>query len=218
MIGGVPCRVKPVLRRSGEAEVNAVTKSRPREKKSESIEVRLSYSEKRAFVETCRERGLTLSEALRTLMQEQSGSQRADITRMFSQWEFKMTCFASLGLATVIVLSGIQSESDAHTPLIAESFDSVDLDSDGKIDRAEYYLFVGMEPDGTLSEESREFLLARAAHLEGAPQSAAEREAVLDEELATIRAQVNEEFDRYDADGDGKISLGEFADQVGETY
>lgn len=68
-------------------------KNKPLEKKSETIEVRVSYSEKQAFMDACKETGTTASAAIRThisaavdpaIMREKRRNQLALLTLIFA--------------------------------------------------------------------------------------------------------------------------------------
>ena len=87
---------------------------KPREKKSESLEIRLPYSQKTAFIEACREQGISASEALRlqidSFVEEMSAPQKPQIfgatfdmiKRHKAKTLMGFTCLAtslSLGLA-----------------------------------------------------------------------------------------------------------------------
>lgn len=87
---------------------------KPREKKSESLEIRLPYSQKTAFIEACREQGISASEALRlqidNFVEEMSAPQKPQIfgatfdmiKRHKAKTMMGVTCLAtslSLGLA-----------------------------------------------------------------------------------------------------------------------
>lgn len=110
------------------------------EKKSESLEVRLSYSQKIAFMEACKKEGLTASEALRAgiegfleehSQQSQSTFQIKDVVTLM-----KRNIKKTLGTAGAVAAGGMLMLA---TPVVAsdEMFERLDRNSDGVITSGE---------------------------------------------------------------------------------
>ncbi|WP_120635921.1 EF-hand domain-containing protein [Ruegeria sp. EL01] len=105
-----------------------------KEKKSESLEVRLSLSEKNAFASRVTARGETMSAALRRLIAEDgvphSKTKEASTLK-------KITIAASPAVLTIAILAGASlSGAQAKTDFTGQ-FHEKDVNGDGFVDRAE---------------------------------------------------------------------------------
>lgn len=108
-----------------------MTVSRP-PKKSETLEVRLPYAAKTAFMERCRREGLTASEVVRAMI-DARGQTATRPRRMGRAW-----------LALAAVLGGIAIGA-AAAPAIAQAlpgsraeFERLDSNGDGLLSQAEF--------------------------------------------------------------------------------
>jgi hypothetical protein len=101
-------------------------------KKSETLEIRLPYSAKTAFMARCREDGLTASEALRRFIEQEIEGARPPRPRL--RWAQALAA-ALAGLA----LGAVAAPSLAHpTPNSRAAFERLDRNHDGVISFAEF--------------------------------------------------------------------------------
>ena len=98
-----------------------------RPKKSESLEVRIPYAAKQAFMAQCRSQGRTASEVVRELIE--AGGSVGKSARHRTRLGAMLLIAAALGAAAAPSLA---------RPLIEAEFDQLDRDGDGVIQRAEY--------------------------------------------------------------------------------
>lgn len=120
------------------------------EKKSESLEIRLPYSQKLAFMEACREDGTTASDTLRRLIADELERK----ARPEPQRSWTMTIrnnplriaagFAGTALAAATFGAGISMADD-------EVFDAFDRNGDGAITYSE---FLGPHDEGGQGDQS----------------------------------------------------------------
>ena len=103
---------------------------RPRLKKSESIEIRLPYSTKLAFMAGCRDRGVSASEALRRGIDAELGA--APIARS-SRRSWRLI----VGTVIAVLVGAAALPSLAHTGLRSE-FDRLDANRDGVVSAEEF--------------------------------------------------------------------------------
>lgn len=121
------------------------------EKKSESLEIRLPYSQKQAFMEACRERGVTASDVLRSFIADDLESQAAP-PQEERTWSMTLknnplktaASLAGAALAAATFGTGASFADD-------EVFSAYDKNSDGVISYSE---FAGQR-GGNIEEESR---------------------------------------------------------------
>lgn len=120
------------------------------EKKSESLEIRLPYSQKQAFMEACRERGVTASDVLRSFIADDlERSARAQEPRSWTMTlknnPFKTAAgIAGTTLAAATLGTGVSLADD-------EIFDAYDRNSDGVITYLEFA--ANFDEDGRLIVE-----------------------------------------------------------------
>ena len=150
-------------------------------KKSESIELRLPYETKQAFMARCQARGVTASAELRDFIDAAIEPRPAKKNR----WAFALPVGVLLGAA---LEAAIVSPTFAHADS-ANAFTLMDANRDGKVSFAEF------------ARESMPQVKVgdRALTLQNADLSPAVREVVL-----------RDAFARIDANHDGVISLDEF--------
>ena len=102
----------------------------PRLKKSETLEIRLPYPTKLAFMARCREEGRSASEALRQFIDGE-----VDGTRAAAPGARAWRLIAGAAVATAMAAAAVPSL--AHPSLRAE-FDRLDLNGDHVITAAEF--------------------------------------------------------------------------------
>lgn len=100
-------------------------------KKSESLELRIPYSTKAAFMARCRADGRSASEALRAFIDQQLESPAKPRT---SRKGLRLLVGAAIAAAVgAAALPSLARPSVTHAP-----FDRVDTNHDGVLSRAEY--------------------------------------------------------------------------------
>lgn len=103
--------------------------SRRPEKKSETIEVRVSYSEKLAFMEACKQAGTTASHAIRGYIGNVLDPANTHQSRRARMW-------TAIGFATIVSLVGVivwQSQQDSQPTTGERILSALDLDRDGRL-------------------------------------------------------------------------------------
>lgn len=107
--------------------------SRP-DKKSETLEVRLSHAAKIAFMARCRDEGRTASEAVRVFIEARSAEPGRGRRRP-GLWQAFAALIAGLVLGAVAAPSLAQTLPDAAS---RTAFDRLDRDHDGVVSFDEY--------------------------------------------------------------------------------
>jgi hypothetical protein len=132
--------------------------SRPRLKKSETLEIRLPYPTKLAFMARCRDEGRSASEALRHFIEGHldDGRPAPKAAQSVGHKPFRLLAGALFAAA----LGAVALPSLAH-PSLRSEFERLDLDGDHAISLAEFAR-LDTNHDGRVSfEELRAF---QAAH------------------------------------------------------
>jgi hypothetical protein len=101
-------------------------------KKSETIEVRLPYAAKAAFMARCRDDGLTASEAVRQFIDLEIGG-RPDRPIRLRLWQAVAAAVAGLALGAVAAPSLAQT-----APASRPAFDQLDRNHDGALSFEEF--------------------------------------------------------------------------------
>ena len=107
-------------------------------KKSESLEVRIPYAAKQAFMARCRREGRTASEVVRQLIEVRAPA---------SQPARRPVRLAAMALIAAAL--GAAAAPSLARPLIAAEFDRLDHNGDGVIQREEYLAGPLTSPLGT---------------------------------------------------------------------
>lgn len=109
--------------------------SAQRQKKSETLEIRLPYAAKLAFMARCRDEGRSASEALRQFIdgQVEARPSRGANSRPSSRLVGRLVA----GAAVAAAMAAVAVPSLARPSLIAE-FDRLDLNGDHAITAAEF--------------------------------------------------------------------------------
>ncbi|MDB5691448.1 MAG: hypothetical protein JWO81_511 [Alphaproteobacteria bacterium] len=103
-------------------------------KKSETIEIRLSYEAKAAFMERCRREQRTASERIRLFIDEQLDARPAVRRRRRASWRI-----AAAGLIGAALGLGAAAPSFAHaTENSRAAFDRLDRNHDGILSYQEF--------------------------------------------------------------------------------
>ncbi len=204
-----------------------------REKKSETLEVRLPHRLKAAFMARCRAEGRSASEAVREMI-------KTHLARPASRSSLELAMFlrpkiavpAALAAAAVTGALFAASTSQAG-PDLREAFKALDKDANGAVTAAEFTaahrgdivrIHKGQPPHADAPKVilplSRTPELERLAKAHASPEAAREAYASLDEdrsgavdlpEFERHHRRVHEAaFAGLDADKDGKVSGDEF--------
>ena len=170
-----------------------------KDKKSEMLEIRISYAEKQAFIALCRAEGRSASAVVRELVATYSaGKTRRPLQTLQRIIAMTRTIIArpkrllapALAASTALAF-GLSAPSGAEADPRA-AFDLIDRDRDQAIIYSEM-----------LAHIVEEGLLVNPSAREGAPQRIASAEEV--------EGAIRSEFARYDADRDGAVTYAEFA-------
>ena len=103
-------------------------------KKSETLEVRLPYAAKTAFMARCRDDGRTASDAVRAFIETELDRPANDARRTGLRWWQAMVA-ASIGLALGAVAAPSLAQS---APASRAAFDRLDLNRDGAVSFEEF--------------------------------------------------------------------------------
>ena len=98
-------------------------------KKSETLEIRLSYAEKLAFMARCRSEGVTASEVVRGLIETPVARPK----RSAKPWQALVAAMAGLLIGAVAAPSIAQA-----LPGSRAAFDQMDVNRDGVVSFAEF--------------------------------------------------------------------------------
>lgn len=190
-----------------------------REKQSESLEVRLGYSSKQAFMDACRERGLTASEVVREFVETYP------VKSHRPGWPVQKLKEPAMNLSAVVLLSAALGTSailptaataDRNDP--AEQFNEIDTDGDGYFNRVDLYALAGLTPEGQLTSEMRANVVASMQAsirdldmmVQETTLSPAFIERTLIQAQGAAAESVSQLFEDFDDDGDGLVSRAEF--------
>lgn len=181
-----------------------------REKKSESLEIRLPYSQKQAFMEACRERGVTASDTLRQFITEDLEAIAQDHDERTWSMTLKNNPFKTAASVAATALAAAALGTSAS---VAEDdvFDRFDANSDSKVSYSEFMAQlnpssdatkppVPPSPPGPRVESNFEMrVVQRGSELAQAPGVP-----------ARLSDTAEELFTAMDLDGSGDLSVKEF--------
>jgi Ca2+-binding EF-hand superfamily protein len=176
------------------------TKKKARaEKKSETLELRIGWTEKQAFMEKCEAEGVAASAQLRMLIQSHLSEQAEHVlpitermppmNRMFKKRP--RSAFAALVATAGAAVMAAATPSMANVDTEA-AFNLIDANRDGQIVFEEFYQHAADEG----------FFMAPNTPANVPERMASERE---------ITGALRSEFARYDRNRDGILTHGEFA-------
>ncbi|WP_417484221.1 hypothetical protein [Maricaulis salignorans] len=192
------------------------------EKQSESLEVRLGFDAKRAFMEACREKGMTASEVVRHFVETYPVSPvRRPWARLPTQLtEYPMTLTLTALLATSLAASTLLplQPAAANREDPQNSFARLDADGDGYFNRVDLYHAAGLTDDGRLGEGLRSEAMGSIteAMAQFGPSLQEDMldpefvEGVMESAESGARSGVDQAFTDLDTDQDDRVSLAEF--------
>ena len=161
-------------------------------KKSESLEIRIPYPTKQAFMARCREDGRSASEALRGFIEgrldDPSGPASPTLKPVVRGSRRRLHMIAG---AVIAALVGAAALPTLARPSLRSEFERLDANGDG---------------DVTLEELSRGASVDIRFSVGGTGPKRGD--AALDAQVRSLLLRA--EFRRIDADGDGKISFEEY--------
>ncbi len=122
-------------------------------KKSETIEIRLSFEEKQAFADMCRAEGKTVSNALRSAITYFLEKRRTDLPDLTAEsghnrkgFMMLFTGFVAGALASVGVSQMMTEDSNREVIRFAEAYmERLDADEDGRISLTEYVTYTNSD-------------------------------------------------------------------------
>lgn len=196
-----------------------------REKRSESLEIRLGYSSKQAFMEACREKGVTASEVIRAFVEDYpvKPKRRAWPNLRLPIKEpvmnLSLVSLLSATLATSAILPTQSAIGDEESPDVV--FERLDADGDNRFQVTTLYELAGLHPDGTFSQamidqvttDFREAIAGQAEVIAASGQEFDYDEMLsraLTSAEASAAAGIERVFERMDSDGDTWVSRTEF--------
>jgi len=103
-------------------------------KKSESLEIRIPYEAKTAFMARCRQDGRSASEALRAFIDQQIGASPPQARR----WRLAVGALIAAALGAVALPSLARPTDPAHDLLRRVAFAHLDANHDGVVSLGEY--------------------------------------------------------------------------------
>jgi len=165
-------------------------------KKSESLEIRIPYPTKLAFMARCREENRSASDVLRAMIADHLDAAEPQsepaAARPPRRW------VRGLAGALIAALVGAAAVPSLARPSLRAEFDRLDLDHDGKVSADEFSNATWV--DIRFEVRPRGFSPAGARAIESA--------VAADQAIRTVL--VRREFQRVDADHDGRISFEEY--------
>jgi Ca2+-binding EF-hand superfamily protein len=191
-----------------------------REKRSETIEVRIGYNAKRRFMALCQSLGFTASGVLRAaigvfvalfgwLQVLKSIARRSILATV---------CFALVASLTVTSIVLKPFESDQEPPDNLLTFHQIDVDRKGYFDLSDFFVYSGMTSQGRLSETKRAetkatYFATLAEHkdtIASKHTSPEFIEGVISNAEQTTAASLETLFQEIDFDQDGRVTTEEF--------
>ncbi|MBO6729314.1 MAG: EF-hand domain-containing protein [Maricaulis sp.] len=196
-----------------------------REKRSESLEVRLGHQAKQDFMQACKDKGLTASEVIRDFVEAYPVKPRRRVWATMSMpnkepvMSFSLVAVLSASLAASTFLPTQSAIGDRNDP--QAMFAQLDADGDGRFAISSLYEFAGLTADGQLTEAMIEEVTT-SARASLTSQSALIQEQVLSVDFERMIARALDSaqegatlsiraiFDDMDTNSDSWISRQEF--------
>ncbi|NRA29659.1 MAG: hypothetical protein HRU11_05290 [Parvularculaceae bacterium] len=181
-----------------------------REKKSESLEIRLPYSQKQAFMEACRERGVTASDTLRQFIADDLDGLTQDTAEPVWSMTLKNNPFKT---AAGVAATALAAAALGTSASVAEDdvFGRFDANSDNKVSYAEF--MAQLTPGGDLPAPPTP-PAPPGTRIESASETRVTHRGMdLPPALPAMPRQTDRAGDLFtalDADGSGDISVREF--------
>jgi hypothetical protein len=173
------------------------------EKKSESLEIRLPFSQKQAFMEACRERGVTASDVLRQFIADDLAARSAEKPRerpwVMTLRSHRLKAAASAAASAMAAAIFGSSVSFADNP----AFDRFDKDDDGLVSYDEF--IAELEPGRSGAPAAPRPTIVRRVGAGG--ETVTETRAPAPPEPASFHQEL---FTGLDRDGSAALSRGEF--------
>lgn len=181
----------------------------------------MGHSAKQAFMEACREEGVTASEVVRHFVETYPNKPEKPGWPVFKPQlpEPAMNLSAVILLSAALGTSAIlPATATAHRTDPAEQFAEIDVNGDGFLHRTEFFNFAGLTADGELSAEMRAEVQASMQRslddldmlAQEATLSPAFIERTLEQAQEAAASSVSMVFEDLDDDGDGRVSRAEF--------
>lgn len=128
-----------------------------REKRSESLEIRLGHQAKQEFMQACKNKGLTASEVIRDFVEAYPVKPRRRVWPTMTMpnkepvMSFSLVAVLSASLAASTFLPTQSAIGDRRDPEAA--FAQIDTDGDNRFDLSAMYELAGLTSEGELSQE-----------------------------------------------------------------
>lgn len=128
-----------------------------REKRSESLEIRLGHQAKQEFMQACKNKGLTASEVIRDFVEAYPVKPRRRVWPTMTMpnkepvMSFSLVAVLSASLAASTFLPTQSAIGDRRDPEAA--FAQIDTDGDNRFDLTAMYELAGLTSEGELSQE-----------------------------------------------------------------
>lgn len=128
-----------------------------REKRSESLEIRLGHQAKQEFMQACKDKGLTASEVIRDFVEAYPVKPRRRVWPTMTMpnkepvMSFSLVAVLSASLAASTFLPTQSAIGDRRDPEAA--FAQIDTDGDNRFDLSAMYELAGLTSEGELSQE-----------------------------------------------------------------
>lgn len=168
-------------------------------KKTETIEIRVPYETKLAFMAQCREEGVSASEALRTFIGDRLETQpAAERPSAPTPWRKRLKLVGGLAVAVGVAATAVPSLAGSVDRL---GFGQLDLDGSGGVSRME--LSRGARMQIRLQAGATGLEIGRATVTSATSPVPAEGGELFD-------ALLRRRFTSLDADGDGSVNFSEF--------